>query len=116
PRWHTPCSSSRVVGGCSAWGDTGNLRSCRSRERPRGSSPPPAAHLNWRGLTSLCGGVRLGLLLRLPIHAEHPRKTPTTAPGFFCFWRCSVEKTTNKPIKEEVIRECPPLGKYRLRL
>jgi hypothetical protein len=27
-----------------------------------------------------------------------------------------VEKTTNKPIKEEVIREFPPLGKYRLRL
>jgi hypothetical protein len=27
-----------------------------------------------------------------------------------------VEKTTNKPIKEEVIREFPPLGKYRIRL
>jgi len=27
-----------------------------------------------------------------------------------------VEKTTNKPLKEEVVREFPPLGKYRIRL
>ena len=27
-----------------------------------------------------------------------------------------MEKTTNKPIKEEVLREWPPLGKYRMRL
>lgn len=27
-----------------------------------------------------------------------------------------MEKTTNKPLKEEVLREFPPLGKYRLRL
>lgn len=27
-----------------------------------------------------------------------------------------MEKTTNKPIKEEVVREFPPLGKYRMRL
>jgi hypothetical protein len=27
-----------------------------------------------------------------------------------------VEKTTNKPIKEEVLKEFPPLGKYRIRL
>jgi hypothetical protein len=27
-----------------------------------------------------------------------------------------VEKTTNKPIKEDVVREFPPLGKYRIRL
>ncbi len=27
-----------------------------------------------------------------------------------------MEKTTNKPLKEEVIREFPPLGKYRMRL
>jgi hypothetical protein len=27
-----------------------------------------------------------------------------------------VEKTTNKPAKEEVIREFTPLGKYRVRL
>ncbi|HVE40724.1 MAG TPA: hypothetical protein VNM14_12595 [Planctomycetota bacterium] len=27
-----------------------------------------------------------------------------------------MEKTTNKPLKEEVVREFPPLGKYRIRL
>ena len=27
-----------------------------------------------------------------------------------------MEKTTNKPVKEEVLREFPPLGKYRIRL
>ena len=27
-----------------------------------------------------------------------------------------MEKTSNKPIKEEVLREFPPLGKYRIRL
>ena len=27
-----------------------------------------------------------------------------------------MEKTTNKPVKEEVVREFPPLGKYRMRL
>jgi hypothetical protein len=27
-----------------------------------------------------------------------------------------VEKTTNKPVNEEVLREFPPLGKYRIRL
>lgn len=27
-----------------------------------------------------------------------------------------MEKTTNKPVKEEVLREFPPLGKYRMRL
>jgi hypothetical protein len=27
-----------------------------------------------------------------------------------------VEKTTNKPAKEEVVREFAPLGKYRVRL
>jgi hypothetical protein len=27
-----------------------------------------------------------------------------------------VEKTTNKPISEEVLREFAPLGKYRVRL
>lgn len=27
-----------------------------------------------------------------------------------------MEKTTNKPAKEEVIREFTPLGKYRVRL
>ena len=27
-----------------------------------------------------------------------------------------MEKTTNKAVKEEVLREFPPLGKYRMRL
>ena len=27
-----------------------------------------------------------------------------------------MEKTTNKPIKEEVLKEFPPFGKYRIRL
>jgi hypothetical protein len=30
------------------------------------------------------------------------------------FRRRAVEKTTNKPIKEEVLKEFPPFGKYRI--